>query len=153
MGHAMHTRLDDEARDKLIKFAGLNNVSRSAAIAELISHGFDHVENCASTEKELAKFQQLFFESERKLTDATAEARICLRNERLAKEAQRQAETNKAQFEEILSLQVATCSSCNCNCRIYDVWMHRCPSCGNPTATLLDHYQPAKTPAEGVRIS
>ena len=156
MKRPVYSRLEQNKIVKVQEFAESSGQSTSAALEELVSRGLTDLESggklepleqeLSTTKEELQKLRQRDIELAGRLE-------VCQKNESLAHSAQQQAEANESQFRQILAVGVATCGRKGCAqlWRLYDVWLHRCPKCGNPTANLLPHYKPAPSGSENAK--
>ena len=153
---SVYSRLEQDQVAKVRQFAESSGQSVSAALEKLVSRGLTDLESGGKLEpleQELDTTKEELQKLRHRDTELAGRLEVCQKNESLAHSAQQQAEANEAQFREILAVGVATCGRKGCAqlWRVYDVWLHRCPKCGNPTANLLPHYKPAPIGSENAR--
>ncbi len=120
----------------------------SATLEKLAEQGLSAIEEDNQTQalsKEVAILKDENIKLREEKAGLSSKLQICQKNESLSIAARHQAESNKTQFEQILGVGVAICGRAGCNqtWRLYDVWRHQCPKCGNSTAKLVTEYTPA----------
>lgn len=156
MRKAVYARLDEETCARVAEHGRAVGQTVSAAIEDLVTLGLAHLtttDAVQSLEKQLALINNELQTLRQERAALNGALQVSQKNESLARAAREQAELVKSQFEQMLSIGVATCGNAGCQgvWRLYDVWRHQCPLCGSTGAKLLDHYTPAPTPAETLR--
>ena len=148
MKKAVYARIEEGLYKKIQEYKNISATSVSATIEQLVEQGISATEAKDQVEgltKELDSLKEETQKLREEKADLLSKLQICQKNESLAIAARHQAESIKTQFEQILGVGVASCGRTGCNqtWRLYDVWLHQCPKCGNSTAKLLTDYSPA----------
>jgi hypothetical protein len=148
MKKTVYARVEEGLYNKLQDYSKTSAMTVSASLEQLVERGLSAIETGNQLEA-LAKEASALKDEVQKLreerTDISSKLQICQKNESLAIAARHQAESIKTQFEQILGIGVAVCGRAGCGqtWRLYDVWRHQCPKCGNSTAKLVTDYTPA----------
>ncbi len=156
MKKPIYSRVEEDIFEKVQEYGQASGQTLSSAVESLLGHGLSTVEaktRADAIQKELTVVKDEIQKLRQERGELQGKLQVCQKNESLALAARQQAESVKAQFEQILSLGVATCGRQGCDqiWRLYDVWRHQCPRCGNTSAKLLAHYTPAPTTSENLR--
>jgi hypothetical protein len=156
MKKPIYSRVDADLYGKVQEYSQTSGQTLSSAVESLLAQGLSALDAKArgdTIQKELAIVKDEVQKLRQERGDLQGKLQVCQKNESLALAARQQAESLKTQFEQMLSLGVATCGrqGCGQTWRLYDVWHHQCPKCGNMYAKLLDHYTPSPTPGESLR--
>lgn len=156
MKKPVYARIEDTVHQRLKALSEGLGESVSSVMERLIIRGLSDIdteESSKSSEAELAKIKEYSHLLEQQRANLLAKVLVSEKNESLARSAREQAELAKSQFEQMLTVGVASCGrqSCSQIWRLYDVWRHQCPKCGGAAAKLLNDYSPAPTVREGAR--
>ena len=156
MRKSVYSRVDEDLYEKVREFSKTSSQTLSAALENLVLKGLsetDTKERVEHLEKEALELRKETQKLQQEKGELLGKLLVCQKNEKLAVTARDQAELIKTQFEQILSIGVATCGGQGCTqiWRLYDIWRHQCPACGNSSAKLLTHYAPTPTVRENAR--
>lgn len=156
MRKSVYTRIEEDILRKVREYAKSSGLTLSATLEDLVARGLLNLEASAKVERaerDLASLKDETQQLRQEKGELVGRLQVCQKNESLALAARQQAELVKSQFEQILLVGVATCGrqGCGQTWRLYDVWRHQCPRCGNATAKLLTDYTPPLTTGEGIR--
>lgn len=156
MKNPIYARIEDSLHQKVKHLSEETGETISAVIEGLIIRGISDIgakEASKVCEAELAQLKEGLRILEQERAGLLAKTTVSEKNESLARSAREQAEIAKFQFEQMLNAGAAVCGQPKCGqtWRLYDVWRHHCPFCGETTAKLINDYTPAPTVGEGAR--